>query len=36
MRIGDINKDNYKLYQQILEVKSDKALDDFIDGDEKL
>ena len=36
MRIGDINNDNYKLYQQLLGIKSDKALDDFIDGDEKL
>lgn len=36
MRIGNINKDNYKLYQQLLGVKNNKALEDFINGDEKL
>jgi len=34
MRIGEVNKDNYKIYQQLLGIKNTKALDNLLDDDE--
>ncbi|MDR0303931.1 MAG: DUF3879 family protein [Chitinispirillales bacterium] len=34
MRVGDINKDNYKVFQQLLNIKNTKPLDDLFDKDE--
>jgi hypothetical protein len=28
MRIGEVNEDNYKIYQQLLDIKNTKSLDD--------